>query len=70
MLRDGMNRLELELSDGWYRGQVGAFRMPAGWGTTLGARVELHVEHTDGTRQVIRSDESGRAGDRRPFALT
>ena len=58
LLRAGVNRLEIELSDGWYRGQVGAFRMPAGWGTTLGARVELHIEHADGTRQIIRSDEN------------
>src|SRR6188472_382525 len=51
-LRLGANRLEIELSDGWYRGQVGAFRMPAGWGDVLGLRVELHIEHTDGTRTV------------------
>jgi alpha-L-rhamnosidase len=58
ILRPAVNQLEIELSDGWYRGQVGAFRMPAGWGTTLGVRVELHIEHTDGTRQIIRSDQS------------
>ena len=57
-LRLGVNRLEIELSDGWYRGQVGAFRMPAGWGTMLGVRVELHIEHTDGTRTVVRSDDT------------
>lgn len=57
-LRTGANRLEVELSDGWYRGQVGAFRLPAGWGTVLGARLELHIEHADGTHRVIRSDES------------
>ena len=57
-LRAGVNRLEIELSDGWYRGQVGAFRMPAGWGSVIGARVELHIEHTDGTRRIIRSDET------------
>ena len=57
-LRLGANRLELELSDGWYRGQVGAFRMPAGWGTVLGLRVELHIEHTDGTRTIVRSDDT------------
>ena len=27
-------------------------------GHALGARVELHIEHTDGTRRVIRSDET------------
>ena len=52
-LQTGINRLEVELSDGWYRGQVGAFRMPAGWGTVLGARAELHIEHADGSRRVI-----------------
>lgn len=58
LLRDGANTIALELSDGWYRGQVGAFRLPSGWGTTLGARVELHVEFTDGSRQVVVSDAS------------
>ena len=67
LLRAGVNRLEIELSDGWYRGQVGAFRMPAGWGTTLGARAELHVEYTDGTRTAIRSDE---AWTSRPSTIT
>jgi alpha-L-rhamnosidase len=57
-LKGGVNRLEVELSDGWYRGQVGAFRLPAEWGTVLGARAELHIEHADGSRRVIRTDGS------------
>ncbi len=57
-VRPGGNRIELELSDGWYRGQVGAFRLPAGWGTTTGARVELHARRSDGTVQVITSDHT------------
>lgn len=56
LLSDGVNSLAIELSDGWYRGQVGAFRLPAGWGTTLAARAELHLELSDGSRQVIRTD--------------
>ncbi|VXB44506.1 Alpha-L-rhamnosidase [Arthrobacter sp. 9V] len=52
----GINVLSIELSDGWYRGQVGAFRHPADWGTTLGARAELHIEKVDGSRQVIVTD--------------
>lgn len=55
-LTPGRNHVELELSDGWYRGQVGAFRLPAGWGTVLGARAELHVELQDGTHRVVRTD--------------
>lgn len=54
----GANKIEIELSDGWYRGQVGAFRLPAGWGTTLGARVELHARLADGSIHTVVSDES------------
>ncbi|BDZ66427.1 alfa-L-rhamnosidase [Agromyces mangrovi Wang et al. 2018] len=60
-LRRGRNRIEVELSDGWYRGQVGAFRLPAGWGTTTAARVELHVALADGSTRVIRSDGDWRS---------
>ncbi|MGO4587527.1 family 78 glycoside hydrolase catalytic domain [Paenarthrobacter sp. 2TAF44] len=55
-LSPGLNRLAIELSDGWYRGQVGAFRHPADWGTTLGTRAELHIERVDGSRQIIVTD--------------
>ncbi|MEV7869962.1 family 78 glycoside hydrolase catalytic domain [Streptomyces sp. NPDC088124] len=54
----GGNLIEIVLSDGWYRGQVGAFRLPAGWGTVPGARAELHIAYGDGSRQVVRSDET------------
>ncbi|MFF4838094.1 family 78 glycoside hydrolase catalytic domain [Streptomyces sp. NPDC001315] len=56
-VRPGTNTLEIVLSDGWYRGQVGAFRKPAAWGELLAARLELHLEHADGTRQIVRTDE-------------
>ena len=56
-VRPGVNTVEIVLSDGWYRGQVGAFRKPAGWGELLAARLELHLEYTDGTRRVVRTDE-------------
>ena len=54
----GVNHIEIDLSDGWYRGQVGAFRVPSGWGTVLAARAELHLELADGTRQVVVTDAS------------
>ncbi|MCJ1700234.1 glycoside hydrolase family 78 protein [Rathayibacter festucae] len=57
-LRTGANRIEVELSDGWYRGEVGAFRVPADWGTTLGFRAELHLELADGSHRVIGTDDS------------
>lgn len=52
-VRIGANRLEIVLSDGWYRGHVGAFRVPAIWGSTVAARAELHLELADGTTSVI-----------------
>ncbi|MFJ9180561.1 family 78 glycoside hydrolase catalytic domain [Streptomyces sp. NPDC102360] len=55
-VRQGANTIEILLSDGWYRGQVGAFRKPAEWGELRAARLELHLELADGTRRVIRTD--------------
>ncbi|WSQ13744.1 glycoside hydrolase family 78 protein [Streptomyces sp. NBC_01231] len=57
-VEEGGNLIEIVLSDGWYRGQVGAFRRPAEWGTVLGARAELHIAYEDGTRQIVRTDET------------
>ncbi|QLH19526.1 family 78 glycoside hydrolase catalytic domain [Streptomyces sp. Rer75] len=57
-VKAGGNLIEIVLSDGWYRGQVGAFRLPAGWGTVLGARAELHIAYEDGSHQVVRSGET------------
>lgn len=57
LLSQGSNRFEVDLADGWYRGYVGAFRVPATWGTTLGFRSELHLELASGEHQVICSGE-------------
>ncbi|MEW1707297.1 family 78 glycoside hydrolase catalytic domain [Microbacterium sp. NPDC089190] len=56
LLRTGSNRIEIELSDGWFRGQVGAFRLPAQWGTVTGVRAEVHVEASDGASTVVVTD--------------
>jgi alpha-L-rhamnosidase len=58
LLCDGVNRVEIELSDGWFRGQVGAFRIPAAWGTTVAARAELHVDLADRRHLTIATDGS------------
>ncbi|WP_435527634.1 family 78 glycoside hydrolase catalytic domain [Microbacterium aurantiacum] len=58
LVAPGLNRIDIELSDGWYRGQVGAFRVPSGWGTTVGVRVELHARLADGSVYAVGSDES------------
>ena len=56
-LQRGPNRLELLLSDGWYRGKTGGFRLPSGWGTTTAARAEIHVWLRDGSRRIVRTGE-------------
>lgn len=58
LVRAGENRLEMELSDGWHRGQVGAFREPAQWGDTTAVRAELHVDLVDGRTVVVPTDAS------------
>ncbi|MBD8102789.1 family 78 glycoside hydrolase catalytic domain [Plantibacter sp. CFBP 8775] len=63
----GSNRLDVDLSDGWYRGQVGAFRIPSGWGSVLGLRAELHVDFADGGTLVVRSDDRWES---RPSTIT
>ncbi|MDF2993015.1 MAG: alpha-L-rhamnosidase, partial [Microbacterium sp.] len=55
VLVPGVNRIELILSDGWYRGEVGAFRVPAGWGSVTGARAELHVLLANGETHIVRT---------------
>ncbi|WP_082467378.1 alpha-L-rhamnosidase [Leifsonia sp. Leaf264] len=52
-IQPGENTLEIVLSDGWYRGQVGAFREPAGWGEQLAARAELHLDTADDETTVV-----------------
>ncbi|MFD0327221.1 family 78 glycoside hydrolase catalytic domain [Streptacidiphilus monticola] len=56
LLRPGGNQLEILLSDGWYRGSVGTWRKRDSWGSTTAARLELHVDHADGTTQTFGTD--------------
>jgi len=57
-LRSGSNELSFLVSDGWYRGKVGAFRDRAWWGPEVAVRAELHLAFADGSTRVIGTDES------------
>jgi alpha-L-rhamnosidase len=61
-LQRGENTLSFLVSDGWYRGKVGAFRDRAWWGPQLAVRAELHLVFADRSARIIRTDESWAAG--------
>jgi alpha-L-rhamnosidase len=63
LLRDGGNELTAILGDGWWCGFVGFDLKRAGahYGTHPELLCELHLEHADGTLEVIASDESWEA---------
>ncbi|WP_232531983.1 alpha-L-rhamnosidase [Microbacterium halophytorum] len=58
LLVPGENVIELTLSDGWFLGEVGAFRHPAQWGERTAVRAELRVCGADGAEAVIATDGS------------
>ena len=59
LVRDGENQIEAIIADGWWSGFVGFDLKRAGahYGTQPELLCELHVEHADGTLEVIGSDE-------------
>jgi len=63
LLADGPNVLSAILGDGWYAGFVGFDPKRAGarYGTHPELLCELHLEYTDGAREVVTSDERWRA---------
>jgi alpha-L-rhamnosidase len=62
-LRPGENVLGAILGDGWYAGMVGMDKRRPGnhYGREPELLCELHVEHADGSLEVIASDERWRA---------
>lgn len=60
------NELVVEVSDGWYRGQVGLFRSADQWGDQTGLLAQLMIENDDGETHdvaptVIATDGAWRA---------
>src|SRR6478735_9826373 len=58
-------RLEVQLGNGWYRGDFGFEGASANYGTDLGFLAELMITYRDGTNQTIATDSqwTGRASD-------
>lgn len=57
-LREGMNSLEVQLADGWYRGSIGCFGITNVYGRTTKVLVQLEVHYDDDSKELITSDES------------
>jgi alpha-L-rhamnosidase len=60
-LVEGTNCLGAILGDGWYCGHI-EWHDRQSYGERPALRAELHLEYADGTRDVIRTDETWRAG--------
>jgi alpha-L-rhamnosidase len=58
-------RLEVQLGNGWYRGDFGFEGASANYGTDLGFLAELMITYRDGTNQTIATDSqwTARASD-------
>jgi alpha-L-rhamnosidase len=61
LVRQGDNAVGVILGDGWYRGYLGWRDRRNVYGNRLAALVQLQLTFTDGTTQVVVSDESWKA---------
>jgi alpha-L-rhamnosidase len=64
LLRQGENVLEVVLGDGWYAGTIGWEQKRHHYGPyPLGLLAELHIEHENGERGLIATDDSWNASE-------
>lgn len=67
VLRPGPNRVEVLLSDGWFRGRHGFERRPDGFGTETALLLRLHAVDADGSATRVVTDADWRS---RPSHVT
>ena len=58
ILEDGVNAIEIELADGWYRGSIGAWGRRNQFGTETKLLAQLETEFDDGTTETVATDGS------------
>ncbi|WP_419888406.1 glycoside hydrolase family 78 protein [Neobacillus niacini] len=52
------NRVEITVGNGWYKGIFGFTCTPNHYGDRVAALAEIHITYTDGTSQIIKTDDS------------
>ena len=57
-VKKGANSLGIMIGDGWYKGYVGFALKPNNYGDQTSALLQLHVEYTDGTEEIVCTDAS------------
>ncbi|EHQ24617.1 family 78 glycoside hydrolase catalytic domain [Mucilaginibacter paludis] len=62
LIRDGKNKISVAVADGWYRGVFGGKMEQNNYGNEAGLLLQLEVIFTDGTQQIISSNDSWRCG--------
>ncbi len=60
-LKSGNNRLHASLAKGWYAGRMGWFGLIGVYGKDPALLLQLEIAYTDGSTEVIHSDESWEA---------
>ena len=63
LLKEGENRIEVYLGNGWYKGRFGLMSMENIWGSEYLLAAELKTEFADGTSHTIVTDESWMASE-------
>jgi alpha-L-rhamnosidase len=53
LLGAGANTIDVVLSDGWYRGQTGAFRQSNNYGDRVAFLAQMELGFDDGSRQIV-----------------
>lgn len=62
-LKKGQNAVAVSLGDGWYKGRIGFSNQSRFYGDTRALLLQIEVEYTDGTKEVIISDDSWKSAN-------
>ncbi len=67
LLISGKNELTVQLADGWYRGSTGAWGLKNQYGTQTKLLAQLEITRTDGSVQLVLSNEMWEWSDDGPI---